>query len=152
MGYFGNHNRAKYKPSCEQNKVCPQCRQEFPKDTFGYLKTSKGTIIPKSYCPSCRRKSTKNSTILSKFGLALDDYKRLVELQHGLCACCGQPETALNNRNGELRGLSIDHDHQTGKVRQLLCHRCNIVIGLVKEDPDLCELIRQYVLTHKEEG
>jgi hypothetical protein len=46
----------------------------------------------------------------------------------------------------------IDHDHKTSKVRHLLCHRCNLALGSLQENPDLCELLKQYALRIKREG
>ena len=52
-----------------------------------------------------------------QLGVAGDDYARLLEAQGGGCAICGAtPKT---------RRLHVDHDHATGMVRGLLCHRCN---------------------------
>ncbi|MFI5841170.1 endonuclease domain-containing protein [Catenuloplanes sp. NPDC051500] len=46
------------------------------------------------------------------------------------------------------RRLAVDHDHQTGVVRQLLCHRCNLVTRAVEEDPALLDAIRHYLGQH----
>ena len=52
-----------------------------------------------------------------QLGVTDDEYARLLEAQGGGCAICGaKPKT---------RRLHVDHDHKTGKVRGLLCHRCN---------------------------
>jgi hypothetical protein len=56
------------------------------------------------------------------FGIGLPEYRRLVRLQEGLCAICGEPPMP-----GE--SLSVDHDHETGMVRGLLCRHCNIGLG-----------------------
>jgi hypothetical protein len=57
--------------------------------------------------------------------------------QGGVCATCRRPETARDNRYGKRRRLSVDHNHQTGKVRGLLCTRCNHAIGLALERRDI---------------
>jgi hypothetical protein len=62
------------------------------------------------------------------------EYQALVESQGGLCAICREPETAM--RGGVIRPLCIDHDHETGVVRGLLCSRCNTAVGLMLDDPD----------------
>ena|ERR1017187_6639944 len=63
-----------------------------------------------------------------KHGITREDYNRLLEEQRGCCATCDRPEE-------EARGgtLMIDHDHKTGEVRALLCHNCNVVLGLVSD-------------------
>ena len=60
-------------------------------------------------------------------GIERDDFYGLVEAQDGCCAICGEP-----CRSG--RRLAIDHDHQTGKFRALLCGRCNAGLGSFKDD------------------
>jgi hypothetical protein len=55
------------------------------------------------------------------------DYQAMLIKQHGTCAICSKP-------TGKRR-LDIDHDHDTGKVRGLLCLNCNRAIGLFNEDP-----------------
>lgn len=54
-------------------------------------------------------------------------YKQFRKLQNGCCAICGKPEEQ------EGRRLALDHDHQTGVVRGLLCYRCNSGLGFVEE-------------------
>jgi hypothetical protein len=78
-----------------------------------------------------------------KFGLTLADYARLLELQGGGCAICGDaPEEGKN--------LHVDHDHATGGVRGLLCMRCNNGIGLLREDADVLTNAAAYVRTPDE--
>lgn len=54
----------------------------------------------------------------SKYGLTPEAYRGMLELQAGLCACCTKPM-----KPGY--GTHVDHDHATGKVRALVCNRCN---------------------------
>ncbi len=61
---------------------------------------------------------------------SIDEYEAMWEAQNGVCAICKCPETTINNFNPHnTRRLSVDHDHKTGKVRRLLCHRCNVAVG-----------------------
>jgi hypothetical protein len=53
----------------------------------------------------------------AQLGVTIADYDRMLEAQHGVCAICGNPP--------KTRRLDVDHDHKTGRVRGLLCHRCN---------------------------
>lgn len=48
----------------------------------------------------------------------------------GVCALCHKQEIALD-ASGKVRLLSVDHNHATGRVRGLLCHRCNVILGAV---------------------
>ncbi|WP_305783312.1 endonuclease domain-containing protein [Symbioplanes lichenis] len=64
-----------------------------------------------------------------------------------MCAICRQPGTRRGS-GGESRRLTVDHDHRTGVVRQLLCGRCNSVTWAVEESPGLLEAVRAYLLKH----
>jgi len=63
------------------------------------------------------------------------DYQTLYERQHGVCAICRQPET-VRSKNGKVKQLAVDHDHDTGFVRGLLCSRCNLGIGYFQDCPN----------------
>ncbi len=76
-----------------------------------------------------------------KHGLELTDYDRLFAAQLGRCAICGQPEKA-----GKC--LSIDHNHATGQVRELLCSACNRALGLIRENPQTLVGMIRYVEKH----
>lgn len=70
----------------------------------------------------------KASFIKSTYGITITDYYEMLQFQNELCAICGKPETRKNKYTGTCR-LHIDHDHKTGKVRGLLCSKCNVVLG-----------------------
>ncbi len=67
--------------------------------------------------------------------------------QNGVCAICGQLETAM--RKGKLIRLAVDHDHKTGTVRELVCGKCNKALGLLDEDEDRCRSMAAYIQKHK---
>lgn len=140
-------NQIKYKASCPKNKVCVTCGIEKPKEAFSKQTGRKDGLRPQ--CKECRIPYERNNNLRKLYGITTKTYDIMFQTQNGLCASCGQPETAVTWK-GKERTLVVDHDHITGKVRQLICHRCNIVIGLVKENPDVCELVRIYILNHKE--
>jgi hypothetical protein len=73
------------------------------------------------------------------FGISLDDYNSLLELQGGVCAICNQ--TCKSGRD-----LAVDHDHQTGQVRALLCMNCNRAIGWLQDKPELLMSATEYLL------
>ena len=80
----------------------------------------------------------------SKFGLTLEDYDKLFEQQNGVCKICGGV-----NKDG--RRLFVDHNHKTGKIRDLLCFNCNSVIGLVGEDEKRLLLMSLYLRRHNDD-
>lgn len=71
---------------------------------------------------------------LRKYGLTLEQFAELHELQRGLCAICGL--LMKLNTNGK-QACNVDHCHKTGRVRGLLCTRCNMAIGQFADSPDL---------------
>jgi hypothetical protein len=66
-----------------------------------------------------------------RFGVDQAAYNALFEAQSGVCAICRRPETA--SFRGRVKQLSLDHDHQTGRIRGLLCGNCNIMIGQAQD-------------------
>lgn len=68
--------------------------------------------------------------IRSKYGLTQEEYEKLLCDQGGVCA---NPACHTPDNNG--RTLHVDHDHETGRVRGLLCFSCNVVLGKVRDDP-----------------
>lgn len=73
--------------------------------------------------------------------MTLADYERLLDSQGGVCGICFDPPPA---------GVSfhVDHDHHTGRVRALLCVRCNNALGQLNEDPMLVEMAAEYLWRH----
>ena len=71
---------------------------------------------------------------LKRFGLTIEDYDAMHAQQGGLCAICGEEETVVVK--GRLSKLRVDHNHDTGAVRQLLCNTCNLHLGLLLEDKE----------------
>lgn len=80
------------------------------------------------------------------FGISLVEYQQKYNAQNGKCEICGAPETA--RRNGRIRWLAVDHDHDTDKVRDLLCGRCNPMIGYARDDIGLLENAIMYLKKH----
>jgi hypothetical protein len=73
-------------------------------------------------------KHSQNSHLVAKYGITVEKYDELLIKQNSVCAICGNPETA-KSRTGNIRLLSVDHDHTTGAVRGLLCVSCNTAVG-----------------------
>jgi hypothetical protein len=78
-----------------------------------------------------------SSAIKRKFGIAPEVYAALLLAQGGVCAICGGVD--------DERRLAVDHDHETGAVRGLLCRRCNQAIGAMKDNPDLLRDAAAYI-------
>lgn len=87
----------------------------------------------------------KNSNIRTVFGITMEDYKAMLLQQGNACAICRTEKTGVAEKNKKERSLAIDHDHATGKVRGLLCHRCNFGLGHFKDNPDLLTKAAAYL-------
>lgn len=92
------------------------------------------------------RDRSRDLAFRSKFGISLAEYDQMLEAQGSACAICGKPETV--ERNGKPRWLAVDHCHRTGKVRGLLCGRCNPMIGYAADDAELLRKAADYVAGH----
>ncbi|WP_461318041.1 endonuclease VII domain-containing protein [Bradyrhizobium barranii] len=78
--------------------------------------------------------------VKSRYGITLEQRDGLLAAQGGVCAMCG----ADNPRKGGM-DWSVDHCHDTGKVRGILCHPCNAGIGLLGHDKQLLSKAIQYL-------
>lgn len=83
------------------------------------------------------------------FGIGLNDYLEKFKNQNGVCAICCKEETS-KSQSGTLRRLAVDHCHLTGKVRDLLCTRCNKTIGMAEDNTELLQEMINYLNKHKE--
>lgn len=79
-----------------------------------------------------------------RYGISLDDYNILFAAQNGLCAICKE--------KGSERGLFVDHNHETGKVRGLLCDNCNVGIARLKENGNILENAMNYLEGNNDNG
>lgn len=77
--------------------------------------------------------------IKKKYGMSVEDFNALHESQGGACAIC---RTTLTTEN---RGTVVDHCHETGRVRGLLCQGCNRGLGLLKDNPEVLVSAAEYL-------
>ncbi len=115
------------------------------------------------YCLACKARSAKESVrrngrqvrvtekdrvyrrkwaLMDRYGITLDDYDRMLAEQGGACAICGGgPEGGPATKN-----YSVDHCHETGLVRGLLCSSCNIGLAKFRDRPELLIAASDYLL------
>ncbi len=86
----------------------------------------------KGYCQ-------RHYSITKTFGIDPQVYENLLAAQSGLCAVCKQPPG--------VKGLHLDHNHQTLEVRALLCNRCNATLGLFNENHNHLNALAEYAKT-----
>ncbi|EJJ2366500.1 endonuclease VII domain-containing protein [Salmonella enterica] len=77
----------------------------------------------------------RESVLKQRYGITLDDYQELSKEQNHVCAICGNAETATFNN--KPRALCVDHCHQSGSVRGLLCNFCNAMLGHARDNPEI---------------
>lgn len=135
-------------------KFCPRCEIAKPLSSFGERKETKNRASLKGYCLECegayhtdytatdvgreaRRKASlkwsKNNReyrLLRNYGITEADYDRMALEQGGRCAIC-----ATDDPGGGNEFWSVDHCHDSGRVRGLLCNKCNMALGLMGDDP-----------------
>jgi len=101
----------------------------------------KSGLTPKGYTGSLkeRDRAKHHSKLVRKFGISVDEYETMLKVQHGVCAICGV------DSNKSRKHFAVDHDHETGKVRGLLCSCCNAGIGFFHENPEICLKARKYL-------
>ena len=97
----------------------------------------------RSQSPEARR----GKHVMRNFGITVEQYQQMLSEQNGVCAICKNPETC--KQGGVLMALAVDHDHATGRVRQLLCRSCNVGLGNYNDDPDLLQTAAEYLRRHR---
>lgn len=88
----------------------------------------------------------RDNFLQSRFGLSLEEYKAKHAAQDGKCSICEKPETAT--RGGKIKYLSVDHCHSSEKVRDLLCGRCNSMIGYANDETYALQRGIEYLVKH----
>lgn len=91
-----------------------------------------------------KKKWSRTARLKKQYGLTLEQYENMVLLQNNRCAICNKLGSQFNFK------LVIDHCHSTGKVRELLCNRCNTGIGQFYENIEAISKAVVYLKKHKE--
>lgn len=128
------------------HRECKECYKErirtYRKNNLEYVRNKEKeyrNVDPKKYRERDRKRNSsierknirKNYTLKNAYNITLNEYYSILEKQGGGCSICG--ETKSNGKNY----LCVDHNHSTGKVRGILCDRCNRGLGLFKDSPEL---------------
>ena len=91
----------------------------------------------RSNCNPCENERIREHQLENKYGISLKEYNTLLDAQDGVCAICFGVE--------KNKKLSVDHNHDTGEVRGLLCHKCNSGIGLLGDKVDALQRAIDYL-------
>lgn len=138
----------------KKGKTCPCCGEFKPASEFAVRKTQRaGHLV--AHCKSCNslkqqaRKARdpniyerieRKSKLKLQYGLSLEQYDAMLEAQGQACAICKSKTPGQRTKH-----FHVDHCHSTGKVRGLLCHKCNRGIGLFRDNPDLLNRASAYL-------
>lgn len=159
----------RFKPFCEFTKLarshdgmCPKCKQCKRKISKLYYQRNRILLRRRQVewsrnnpdkARENRRKdlekhrqkrlASRKAARITRYGITLEQYQDMELSQSYLCAICRQPPEKLN---GKTKSLNVDHYHFSGKVRGLLCTRCNTGLGQFLDSPDLLHRAIEYLL------
>ena len=134
-------------------KVCSHCRQAKSEDEYYIcrkkLKSGKIKETLRYVCKACDRKAKRerdrknpelraDKHLRNKYGITLADKRRMIQQQGGKCAICPVKLEDLSKSH-------VDHCHETGEIRGVLCHNCNRGIGYLKHDTQIILSASQYL-------
>jgi hypothetical protein len=86
----------------------------------------------------------RESHLRRVYGLTLGAFDSMLSGQGGVCAICGG-----NHWGGKWNTPMVDHDHDTGEVRGILCSNCNMAISKLKDSPDILRVAANYLEGNK---
>ncbi|MBT3735972.1 MAG: hypothetical protein HOG25_15090 [Gammaproteobacteria bacterium] len=135
-------------------KFCNTCGVEKPLEA--YYKATRNKDGRMNICMPCdveRRRvhnsknpeKRKNAQLKWRYGIDNKDWARMFDEQGGHCAACGDHQSEID------AVFCVDHNHETGAVRSLLCNPCNSTIGYAKESSERLDACSDYLRKHNEE-
>lgn len=147
----------------EETRTCRYCHEEKSIDQFsitwnGYL-TWKCKPCQATYARDYREKNRerkravdrdhyhnnkemhRNSYLQRTYGISLEDFNQYLEEQEGKCKICDKRPTG----KGIGGRLHVDHDHETGVYRGLLCNNCNLALGNLQDSSELLRKAADYL-------
>lgn len=150
-----------------QTKKCGKCGETKSLIEFHYrgARKEKDGSYHRNYYSPCKKCVSKqrqhrrhtnpdwrlHEIVRDLHGITGEQYKQMCKNQNNICAICGNSETAKNHPlcpRGDKRRLAVDHDHETGKIRALLCDGCNKGLGCFKDDIAVLESAIVYLKSH----
>lgn len=129
-------------------KTCSTCRVE--KLVADFYPKARGAVYSgasgfNAKCKACVKienaaRKTNGKRLLECYGLSLEQWNEMFIKQNGCCAVCLRHQTEVPKQR-----LQVDHNHETGKIRGLLCGPCNMAIGLFRDDTHSLSKAIQYL-------
>ena len=129
-------------------KLCSKCKTNKPVTAFGKNAVTKDKLH--SYCKGCAnamgrsrsKEYRKSQHFKCMYKISLEDYYDMLAEQDHRCKICGSTKSGTSQHDN----LVVDHDHVTGKVRGLLCDRCNRGLGYFRDDYTNMVMAAKYLL------
>lgn len=110
-----------------------------------YRNSKKGKTWRQQYRQSENGKNRIKSKYLKHmYDITLEEYNCMFAKQTGCCVICGIHQSELK------KALAVDHNRETGKIRELLCPNCNAGIGMLKHNPNYLRMAAEYLEKHSE--
>lgn len=119
-------------------KVCKDCNENKSTSEFYFKNKATGRLY--TDCKICRKQNakqwrnvekSKDNRIKHLYEISLQEYNEMFTRQNGCCFICEKHQINFK------RSLAIDHNHQTGRIRRLLCGNCNVLLGHAKDNPEI---------------
>ena len=130
--FFFRKDTGKFRPKC---RACRKVHYNANKDKINSRKRKYRNDHKDEINAQKRAKydytAKKRWSLKYSFGITLSEYNRMFNEQNGQCAICEIHQSNLE------KALAVDHDHVTGKIRGLLCSKCNLLLGQFKDRADI---------------
>ncbi|MFJ7209580.1 endonuclease VII domain-containing protein [Streptomyces sp. NPDC098789] len=117
------------------HKYCRRCREIKPYSEWDRNKRASDGLSTR--CKACRAVEARASHLKRAYGMTEAQWDEMVEAQGGLCCICLKAPA-----------VHVDHCHETGRVRGVLCFNCNSAIGKLGDDPDTLRRAISYLEGH----
>jgi len=131
---------------CKQIKsVCMFSKNKQVRDGYSHwCKICKRAYALKFNQKPEQRRKTRNRNLQYNYGISLEAYECLFEVQNGRCVICGATKSSCYKSDW----LVVDHDRVTGRIRGLLCNRCNRTLGMAEHNVELLQKMQDYLNAH----
>ena len=123
-------------------KTCAPCKQAKSKE---WVANNRDKVLAYSIKNQAKTpdmpRVRKNQHLKRKYGITIEQYEEMFLNQDESCAICKEKSSATS--------WHLDHNHITNKVRAILCHHCNVLLGFAKDNTTLLEKVIDYLEFHK---
>ncbi len=141
-----------FTPISNNQKYCDKCRKQannLKRIAYYQNNRQKYAIFEERYRQQNRQKirdyhrqnrqKIRETTLKRRYDITIASYNKMFQEQNGRCGICGRHQSGLK------RNLCVDHNHESGRIRGLLCHRCNTAIGMLEDDTKILQKATKYL-------